>query len=114
MTHEQIKAALAREIGDAILGKTATSGSNDASSAVMALIGPKPLVWAIRTDTFNDVYTSGQYWVGKTKSGWVVTGCIFFVGKRYPDRETAQAAAQSHADAAHWGNTALADMIGGE
>jgi len=101
-------------ITTAILGKTAPQ----AATAVLDLVGPKKLVWH-KSDmsgwngdyhTLPTAYTvrcadeNGWKWacLGRGAYGWETSP------------EAAQAAAQAHADAAHWGNTALGDLIGGK
>ena len=78
----------------------------DQAAAVLELVGPKPLHWM----------NNGNHWAGGL--GWVVRkmGGQYVLTKAsrfdqyFPTLESAQAAAQKHADAAHWANT----KIGGE
>ena len=78
----------------------------DQAAAVLELVGPKPLVWM----------RNGSHWAGGL--GWVVRkmGSQYVLTKasrfdqNFDTLEAAQAAAQAHADAAHWANT----NIGGE
>jgi len=107
--HDKMIAA----ITTAILGKTAPQ----AAAAVMALVSPKPLVWEHpssanfkKGECFHARCSTYHHAVHKKHDGWWYN----IDSKTYPTLEAAQAAAQSHADAAHWANTALADMIGGE
>ena len=101
-------------ITTAILGKTAPQ----AATAVLELCGPKRLVWNLSgghsldheshtvptSYTVRYAYQNGWKWacLGRGAYGWETSP------------EAAQAAAQAHADAAHWGNTALGDLIGGK
>ena len=88
---------------------------NKYATAVMALVGPKPLefnrkgaarvgrsIYVVLESEFDD--GAGEIWYvmldGKTLSS---------LGQ-FNDEESAQAAAQAHADAAHWGNTALGEL----
>ena len=97
------------------------------AAAVLELVGPRPLVWGMvhhRGTDFIEARSSitGTYSLRCTERGYtiiwlnerplhpVVHGAHF----SYGTLEAAQAAAQAHADAAHWANTALGAMIGGE
>ena len=99
----------------------------DQAAAVLELVGPRPLVWGMvhhRGTDFIEARSSitGTYSLRCTERGYtiiwlnerplhpVVHGAHF----SYGTLEAAQAAAQAHADAAHWANTALGAMIGGE
>lgn len=81
-------------------------GEREAAAAVLELVGPRPLHWM----------NNGNHWAGGL--GWVVrkVGSQYVLTKasrfdqRFDTLTSAQAAAQSHADAAHWANT----KIGGE
>ena len=121
MTNPAILEALA----DAIRG--ACNGTPDAATeaevtdaiaaAVLDLVGPKPLVWQ------SNIYGDATAYVAHHNGKKYVYG-VDFEGEFYaqtPDGETdhptieaAQSAAQAYADAAHWANTALGAMIGGE
>ena len=85
------------------------------AAAVLELVGPKPLVWV---KSHWEMYTAGAYTINLMH--WPDTPTdhklyieqengVEFIGN-YPTIEAAQAAAQAHADAAHWANT----KIGGE
>ncbi len=93
------------------------------AAAVLELVGPRPLVWGMvhhRGTDFIEARSSitGTYSLRCTERGYtiiwlnerplhpVVHGAHF----SYGTLEAAQAAAQAHADAAHWANT----KIGGE
>ena len=93
------------------------------AAAVLELVGPRPLVWGMvhhRGTDFIEARSSitGTYSLRRTERGYtiiwlnerplhpVVHGAHF----SYGTLEAAQAAAQAHADAAHWANT----QIGGE
>ena len=92
------------------------------AAAVLKLVGPKPLVW-----TGGDVYAEadavyGQYLIESgfrpDKTRWFAWihrthddgSSPYFNGKDAADMFAAQAAAQAHADAAHWGNTPIGDL----
>ena len=83
-------------------------GERAAAAAVLELVGPKPLQFA---DEKGDgvLTSSGKRTIyrcfPKEDGRFFVSHCGFF-----PTLEAAQAAAQAHADAAHWANT----KIGGE
>ena len=74
-----------------------------AAAAVMELVGPKPLVW-MRNGTH---WACGRgYVVRQQYSRYVLTIRNQF-DQTFDTLEAAQAAAQAHADAAHWANTQL-------
>jgi hypothetical protein len=115
MTPEQIQAALAHAIDVQM-----TEGRNldqdeladKIAAAVMALVKPKPLIW---THEYNYL-VSGSYSVvahGDDGDGYELTGAKPY-RKIYRTEALAQAAAQAHAYAAHYGQMVLADMIGVE
>mgnify|MGYP006394719301 CR=1 FL=1 len=112
MTEDQIKTAL---YGVIAKHRNAGRPSEEIATAVMALVGPKPLefnrkgaarvgrsIYVVLESEFDD--GAGEIWYvmldGKTLSS---------LGQ-FNDEESAQAAAQAHADAAHWGNTALGEL----
>ena len=111
--------AILEALAKAILGKTAPQ----AAAAVLELVGPRPLVfWTSDTGDLVCDTLFGRYQIQKGGARWC---CMYAMGnKRRPkgddaptfhkSEESAQAAAQAHADAAHWANTALGAMIGGE
>jgi len=82
----------------------------EAAAAVLDLCGPKPLAW-VETGTNRysaknfdaKVITDGNNWA-TCPEDWPPFG-----GYPHPTLEAAQAAAQAHADAAHWANTPLGD-----
>ena len=88
------------------------------AAAVLDLCGPKPLVWlrgsamgaiaryTVAQSDFDDGYGEIWYILIDNKTA----------GKlgQFSTEESAQAAAQSHADAAHWANTGMGDLIGGK
>jgi len=84
------------------------------AAAVLDLCGPKKLVWKYQSDgSVHDVdcryevAPDGKYW--RLVEG--VTGGGSYIG-HFADRTAAQAAAKSHADAAHWANTPLGHALG--
>ena len=76
------------------------------AAAVLELVGPRELVW-VQVDNVlpRVVYKSGPYnaWPDGTWRKIGVTGGAAI----NPTLESAQAAAQAHADAAHWANTQI-------
>lgn len=78
------------------------------AAAVLELVGPRPLKWM----------NNGNHWAGGL--GWVVRkmGGQYVLTKAsrfdqyFPTLEAAQAAAQAHADAAHWANCPLGKLAG--
>lgn len=90
------------------------------AAAVLELVGPRELAWDKHdygTTTAKaqvGVYrvcepNSGGIWSWWLYSWWPRSGCILAEGtpQGYPSLEAAQAAAQAHADAAHWKNTKI-------
>ncbi len=106
--------------------RNAGRSSDEIAAAVLALVGPKPLVWLVLGDgNPRDIYSSlsiaaspyGPYFIGHSpKSGdqYCWSGPCNSGGRWFPTLAAAQAAAQAHADAAHWANTKLGDLIGKE
>ena len=135
MTQDQIKEALAKAIychegnlpapwnnaGDEWESDWARLRDEAMSqaAAVMALVGPKKLVWrgkAYRSAFAICTYVAKEYVIEQRLNStdfdlWV--GPNATKAERFGTLEAAQAAAQAHADAAHWSNTPLGDMIGG-
>ena len=131
MTPEQIKDAmtdaLSNKIEDAIWDSapegTFSYGSNAgaivsdmakaSATAVMALVGPKPLVW-VPDGTYDCVWDcvntdNNQYRLMHDEPSNEYAALIDGVWHWCDTQALAQAAAQAHADAAHWGNTGLGD-----
>jgi len=85
------------------------------AAAVLDLCGPKPLVW-LRGSAMGAIarYTVAQ---SDFDDGCGEIWYILIDGKtagkvgQFSTEEAAQAAAQSDADAAHWGNTGLGDLL---
>ena len=99
----------------------------DQAAAVLELVGPRKLEWKTlgdgkgryRLDSSISVarHAYGLYFISlpcNSGSDYYWSGPAHSGGKYYPTLEAAQADAQAHADAAHWANTPLGDMIGGE
>ena len=83
------------------------------AAAVLELVGPRKLEWAKEAN--SPYHKSGRYTVYQTGSvlGAPTNWRVDFgnsIRRWEPTLEAAQAAAQAHADAAHWANT----KIGGE
>jgi len=123
MTTEQIKEAIAKAFESYRLGKDGNTAT-EAAAAVMALVGPKPLVWEYPSDLNNYCTIArtprGDYYVdicGGRHQAWMESLTKPYevqIGEQVENVYSAKAAAQSHADAAHWANTPLADMIEGK
>ena len=107
----------------AIMGKTAPQ----AAAAVLALLGPRELVWASIPITKEHEGLAGlwlcswgplgQYQVhmfDTDPSHVMLNGPDIVPTGIHGTIEAAQAAAQAHAYAAHWANTPMGDMIGSE
>ena len=81
------------------------------ATAVMALVGPKKLVWVYPSDgSAHDEDCRYEVSMWGNMSWWRLTRGVTGGGSYsgdFKDRESAQAAAQSHADAAHWANTVI-------
>lgn len=109
MNYEQIKEALTDTMAQALIDGGTIS---DGVAAVMALVGPNPLVWDEASDMLCPCLSDSDY----TLKYWTVENVWvdrYTTMRRHPTLEAAQAAAQAHANAAHWANTPLADLIGG-
>ena len=76
------------------------------AAAVLELVGPKPLKWMNN----GNHWAGGLGWVVRKMGGQYVLTKASRFDQNFPTLEAAQAAAQAHADAAHWANT----KIGGE
>ena len=102
----------------AILGKTAPQ----AAAAVLELVKPKRLVWDGLSMYMTAETSSGKYTIERGYRpdkplwcGWIFQThddgqSVYFNGNDASDIPDAQAAAQAHADAAHWGNTPIGDL----
>lgn len=108
--------AMAREI--ARLQDRSDTTSTSIATAVLELVGPKPLVWGWNGAMYRSRAINGIYRVVKIANKTNDKFMVIFLDAEsrsytlgYVDgHEAAQAAAQAHADAAHWANT----KIGGE
>jgi hypothetical protein len=104
MTRDEIKAKLA-----AVICKHHYHGlsASDAAAAILDLCGPKTLKWQ----------RNGSHWACG-RDGIVIRGIASrfhltrrnFFDQTFDTLEAAQAAAQAHADAAHWANTPMGDL----
>lgn len=98
--------AIIAALTGAIMGKTAPQ----AAAAVLELCGPKPLVWGWNGAMYRSRAINGIYRVVKTANKTNDKFMVIFLDAEsrsytlgYVDgHEAAQAAAQAHADAAHW------------
>ena len=95
-------------------------GERDAAAAVLELVGPRPLVWDVfecgrgakatawrKANYLITRWSDGRFELVESYPGYQGDN---IAGAFMPTLEAAQAAAQAHADAAHWANT----KIGGE
>jgi hypothetical protein len=119
MTRDQIKARMTTAMEEIYNDDLCFEGQ---AAAVMALVGPKPLVWEEERGHEYVIFraecpaTKKKYCAGTDRNGSSYWGCDDLDRHQEIDSggwAAAQAAAQSHADAAHWANTPLADLIGG-
>lgn len=89
--------------------RNAGRSSEEIADAVLAMLGPKPLVWVYPSDGSThdmdcryEATLDGKFW--RLVKG--VTGGGAYIS-HYKDRATAQAAAQSHANAAYWAESKI-------
>ena len=84
----------------------------DQAAAVLELVGPKPLVWSMPDK--NGWRRAGEYHLGPCNTAERQWGFGLVLSKIswHPTIESAQAAAQAHADAAHWANCPLGKLAG--
>jgi len=111
LTRDEIKAKLTAVIREL---RNAGRASDEIAAAVLDLCGPKPLVWAETSPGFYRAdILRGCYKVYGKDGDWravLMAYCVGYNvtrGEKTP--EAAQAAAQAHADAAHWANTRMGD-----
>ena len=116
MTHNPaILEALAAVIGN---GRLSNLTSNQIAAAVLELVTPKRLVWGGDTAKYGPWYYTAYDTYHGDDVLWI------FGWSNYPSWEyssddgvyfdteaLAQAAAQAHADAAHWANTPLGKIL---
>jgi hypothetical protein len=111
MTREKMIEALAEMLENYRCGRDGNT-ADECAAAVLDLCGPKRLVWQ----------RNGKHWACG-RDGLVIrmqSAKRFVLTRRnafdqsFDTIESAQAAAQAHADAAHWANTLIADMIEGK
>lgn len=94
--------------------------SKTIAAAVLELVGPRPLVWDVfecgrgakatawrKANYLITRWSDGRFELVESYPGYQGDN---IAGAFMPTLEAAQAAAQAHADAAHWANT----KIGGE
>ena len=111
MTNPAILEALVKAIS-AAYDDALMHGEREAAAAVLELVGPKPLVWhqsggSHIMDGESHTVPTGYTVRYADENGWKWKAlCLGAYGwKQSP--EAAQAAAQAHADAAHWKNTKI-------
>ena len=111
MTNPAILEALAAVIGN---GRLSNLTSNQIAAAVLELVGPRKLVWESmghhmdgEADTTCRRY-SIRYLDGVGHTWRCIDGGFGYS----PSGKAAQAAAQAHADAAHWKNTKIGKLVG--
>ena len=124
MTNEAMIEALRRAIVDAVeeAFETDDCPNEAAAAAVLELVKPKRLVWESLSGS-GQFYRANAPLFGSVRVEnygrgfnvlWSVPGyCDTLVPGSFASAEAAQAAAQAHADAAHWANTALGELVGG-
>ena len=92
-------------------GKTA----KEAAAAVLELVGPRELVW-VGVSTYGgkayDATGFNRAYRIVPKDGGEAYLFNHECGGFFPTLESAQAAAQKHADAAHWANCPLGKLAG--
>jgi hypothetical protein len=118
---EAIALAISRSVGEFVMpgGDLRLS-----AAAVLALVGPKPLVWVgkeedcyITCDMGHKDYDLQVCDTLERPCDYVWSASYIETGMGRPINlgrgtlEAMQAAAQAHADAAHWANTPLGDLI---
>ena len=104
MTRDEMIEKLAKHIAPML---DIWDDEKEIAAAVLDLCGPKPLIWQ----------RNGDHWacgrdglvIRKIASRFTLTRRNAF-GQDFATPEAAQAAAQAHADAAHWGNTRMGDV----
>jgi len=114
MTRDEMIEKLAKHIAPML---DIWDSEKEIAAAVLDLCGPKPLVWepelVLATGLYNwkceipsgrELEVFHSWWGMQNVWGYV------FDGEYYHTQEAAQAAAQAHADAAHWANTRMGDV----
>jgi len=104
MTRDEMIEKLAKHIAPML---DIWDDEKEIAAAVLDLCGPKPLIWQ----------RNGDHWacgrdglvIRKIASRFTLTRRNAF-GQDFETLEAAQAAAQAHADAAHWANTRMGDV----
>jgi len=108
MTRDEMIEKLAKHIAPML---DIWDSEKEIAAAVLDLCGPKPLVWFLNPDIGEGGYLSQERngvvyhvmddgWSIHRRGGWQDASSI----------QAAQAAAQAHADAAHWANTRMGDV----
>lgn len=114
MTPDQIKARMTTAMEEIYNDDLCFEGQ---AAAVMALVGPKPLVWeAPCAGFYRATVRCGCYEVYGQDGDWwaMIGGEVRHISKGNRNATEAQAAAQAHADASHWANTQIGHLIGGD
>ena len=103
------------------IGKGDRQNFLNQAAAVLELVGPKQLEWEMLSES-GQFYRANAPLFGSVRVEnygggfnvlWSVPGyCDTLVPGRFVSAELAQAAAQAHADAAHWANTPLGELVG--
>lgn len=94
----------------------------DQAAAVLELVGPRPLVWDVfecgrgakatawrKANYLITRWSDGRFELVESYPGYQGDN---IAGAFMPTLEAAQAAAQAHADAAHWANCPLGKLAG--
>jgi hypothetical protein len=125
MTRDEMKAKLKTVIEDTIdrlhhRDVLPSVIANAAAAAVLDLCGPKPLEWEepCRQNNYCTIARTkcGDYYVdvcGGRHQAWMESLTKPYevqIGEPLGCMYAAQAAAQAHADAAHWANTKVGDL----
>jgi hypothetical protein len=88
---------------------------DETTDAVLALVGPRELKWSECWTHYGRVFDAiGPGTVYRIIPSDVKGFWLTETDESFDQLGAAQSAAQAHADAAHWSNTALGYMIGGE
>ena len=114
MTDPAILEALTEVIGN---GRISDYPSTLIAAAVLELVGPRPLVWDVfecgrgakatawrKANYLITRWSDGRFELVESYPGYQGDN---IAGAFMPTLEAAQAAAQAHADAAHWANTKI-------
>jgi len=116
MNRDKMIEALASRLEDYRCGRDGNTAMETAA-AVLDLCGPEPLVWEQACADFHRANVlRGCYEVYGVDGDWwamlMVNGTGYCISRSNATPDLAQAAAQSHATAAHWASTPLGKLVG--